>query len=572
MRDQAKAHEIRVGSDTQEGHLMTKRNRAVTVPALLAIPVIVFMAFGGAKARSIPAGESTPGELIGLFREWREFQKPRVVEGVPDYTAAAMKEKARGLVAFRQRLAAIDPREWPLSKKVDYNIVRAEMNGMDFEHRVIRPWSRDPAFYAVIADSEPDVPAREGPEIFGALGVWDLKLPLADKDIAAFRIKLRAIPRILEQARKNLIEESRDLWTLGIRQKTDEARALSRLASRLAGPHPDIVPDVERAKASVQEFLDWLEKKREGMGNIPCGVGIDDFNWSMKYVHLVPYTWEEQLRFLQRELERSLACLALEQHRNRDLPPLEPAVDGVELKRRFDGAMSEFMSFLRDGHIFTVPDYMKLDPLRGGYFAPPGERDFFAQIDYRDPLPMRCHMFHWLEKQRMIREPHPNPIRTGPLLYNIWDSRSEGLATGLEEMLMHAGLLDRHPRSRELVYILVAMRAVRAIGDLRLNSREFGLEEAVRYAVDKTPNGWLQPEGDTVWIDMGIYLRQPGYGTSYIIGKAQIGRLLADRSRQMGAGFSLQRFMDDFFAAGIIPVSLIRWEMTGLDDEMKILK
>lgn len=52
---------------------MTKRNRAVTVPALLAIPVIAFMAFGGAKARSIPAGESAPNELLGLFREWREF-------------------------------------------------------------------------------------------------------------------------------------------------------------------------------------------------------------------------------------------------------------------------------------------------------------------------------------------------------------------------------------------------------------------------------------------------------------------------------------------------------------------
>jgi hypothetical protein len=29
--------------------------------------------------------------------------------------------------------------------------------------------------------------------------------------------------------------------------------------------------------------------------------------------------------------------------------------------------------------------------------------------------------------------------------------------------------------------------------------------------------------------------------------------------------------MDDFFATGMIPMSLIRWEMTGLEDEVKKL-
>jgi hypothetical protein len=30
---------------------------------------------------------------------------------------------------------------------VDLHIVRAEMNGLDFFHRVTRPWARDPVFY-----------------------------------------------------------------------------------------------------------------------------------------------------------------------------------------------------------------------------------------------------------------------------------------------------------------------------------------------------------------------------------------------------------------------------------------
>ena len=41
---------------------------------------------------------------------------------------------------------------------------------------------------------------------------------------------------------------------------------------------------------------------------------------------------------------------------------------------------------------------------------------------------------------------------------------------------------------------------------------------------------------------------------------------------QLGDTFNLQRFMDDFFASGMIPISLARWEMTGFDDEIKKLQ
>ena len=35
--------------------------------------------------------------------------------------------------------------------------------------------------------------------------------------------------------------------------------------------------------------------------------------------------------------------------------------------------------------------------------------------------------------------------------------------------------------------------------------------------------------------------------------------------------FELRGFVDDYLAAGRIPFSLIRWEMTGLTDEMEWL-
>jgi len=43
----------------------------------------------------------------------------------------------------------------------------------------------------------------------------------------------------------------------------------------------------------------------------------------------------------------------------------------------------------------------------------------------------------------------------------------------------------------------------------------------------------------------------------------QIEKLLAEYARLKGTGFTLQGFFDDLFSRGLIPQSLLHWEMTG---------
>jgi uncharacterized protein (DUF885 family) len=133
----------------------------------------------------------------------------------------------------------------------------------------------------------------------------------------------------------------------------------------------------------------------------------------------------------------------------------------------------------------------------------------------------------------------------------------------MEELAMGAGLFDDSPRSRELVYIMVAQRAARAIGGLRVQSNDWSVEQAVRFATEQTPRGWFRADGDLVWFEQHLYLQQPGYGTSYLTGKVLVESLLAERARQQGDAFTLRGFLDAFFASGLVPLSLIRWEMTG---------
>src|SRR5262249_5055720 len=147
-----------------------------------------------------------------------------------------------------------------------------------------------------------------------------------------------------------------------------------------------------------------------------------------------------------------------------------------------------------------------------------GPREFFSEVSYRDPEVLQTHSYHWFDKAFLLREPHSSPIRQSAILYNIFNTRTEGHATGWEELMMQAGMLEARPRSRELVYILLAERAARALGELRMHSNEMTLEQASAFASANTPRGWLSLDGNLVREEQHLYLQQPGYGTSYLIG------------------------------------------------------
>jgi hypothetical protein len=501
--------------------------------------------------------------LVALFAEWREARKPRVVAGVPDYSPAAIDALRGRHAAVGARLDELDAAGLTASQRIDRALVEAEMNGLDFDLRVLQPWARNPAFYAMAIGEQSDTPLREGPTIEGAIELWRLPLPLPAAEAQALGLRLRAIPTLLEEARANLTGDARDLWRVGIRTHREQAEVLAAFAEKLRPHHPELVPDALRARAAEVAFFAWLEAGIEAKRG-RSGVGRENYDWYVRSVHLLPYTWQDELVLMQRELARAVAQLALEEHRNRTLPPLEPAANAALWQERADAALAYYMRFLREQQVMTVPDYYD-EALRArlGSFVPPDKRDFFSEVDAREPLLLRCHGSHWFDLARLQREPHRSPIRRVPLLYNIWDSRAEGLATGMEELAMSAGLYAERPRSRELVYVMLAQRAARAIASLRMHSNEWTLEEAARFACERTPRGWLRPDRDTVWFEQGLYLQQPGYGTSYLTGKAMIETLLAERARTLGAGFTLRGFMDEMNASGMIPVSLIHDEVTG---------
>ena len=507
-------------------------------------------------------------DLEELFAEWREFESPAVANGVPDYTAGSMALKHAMLPAMKAWLKALDPQDWPVARQIDWHLVRAEMNGLDFDLRIRRPWARDPAFYVMIYADQSDVPAHEGAVIHGWIDLWTYEYPLSAEDAEELASRIGAIPAVLRQARDNLTGEAHDLWVAGLRSFRAQAADLEALAERVEGTSAALGAAIGAARVATDEFHDWIERESASRTD-PSGIGRENYTWYMRNVHLVPFSWEDQVTLMRRELARAHSSLRLEEHRNRALPELTRIETPEEYELRLNEAVTRYMTFLEADSIQRVEDWM--DPAlraKNGTFTPaaPGEiRNFFNEVNYRDPIVLRTHLHHWIELATMVEEPHASPVRSIPLLYNIWDARSEGLATGMEEMMMHAGLLADSPRSRELVWMMLAQRAARALSGLYLHGNVFDMEEAVAHATEWTPRGWL-PDAALVRNEQHLYLRQPGYGTSYLTGKIQIEDLMAEWAVQQGDSFTMQRFFDDFFSSGVIPVVLTRWEMTGSID------
>jgi hypothetical protein len=513
--------------------------------------------------------------LVVLFEDWRAFERPPLLDGAPDYTRERFEQRQPEFEALRQRLAAIEPSGWPVPQQVDWHLVRAEMNGYDFNHRVLKPWERDPAFYRTVWMARSDVPAHEGPTHHALTEFWTYQTPLSESEQQRLAADLEVIPPLYRQARRNLTGNARELWIAGIRTIRDQVEDLDSIATQMAGlGNPRLDAAIASARSATVELVAWLEAQSAAKTG-PSGIGKENYTWYQQNVHLVPMTWEDEVRLLKRELDRAWASLKLEEHRTRHLPPMQAAQNPEQYDALADRSARRFIAFLRDQEVVTVEDYFEpaLREHLGG-FVPTETRNFFWIVAHYDPTPLYSHFWHWFELARMDREPHSSPVRAGALLYNIFDSGNEGTATGVEEMFMHAGLYEDSPRSRELVWIMLAQRAARGLGSLYAHANEMTMEEAGGIHMEWTPRGWMKTEPELLIFEQHLYLRQPGYGTSYVTGKYLLERTLADYAKlreERGKAFSLREFFDPLNATDSIPIALSRWEMTGLDDEIRYL-
>ena len=378
-----------------------------------------------------------------------------------------------------------------------------------------------------------------------------------------------------EQAKTNLTGNAKELWIAGIRDIKSQIDDLIELRDKIGVKEDQVLSTaIKKTIESTEKLVEWLEAssaKKTG----PSGIGKENYDWYAKNVHLVPLTWDDQVILLKRELSRAWSSLKLEEHRNKNLPLLAEANTVLQHDSLNERSVRSFIQFLDQQQLLTMKSYYE-PALRAhtGTFVPKEKRNFFLITMHYDPRPLFSHFYHWFELAQMDLEPHASEIRRTPLLYNIFDSRNEGMATAVEEIFMNAGLYDADPRVREIVYILIAQRAARGLGSLYAHANQMTMEEAGKVHSEYTPRGWMKTEKELLKFEQHLYMRQPGYGTSYITGKYLIDVAMAEYARKMelsGQAFSIRNFLDRMNQIGSVPTSLGAWELNKNYGMLKML-
>ena len=538
-------------------------------------------------------------ELADLFFEFREFQQAPMSDGIPDHSEAAMQAQYSGLQEFRADLAEFDTSEWPVWQQVDYHLVRAEMNALEFHHKEHRPWSRDPGFYSMFegdAGASINAPDFFRPiyDLFGfsdngpepSDGEDDDSVSLSDGQQAALRNTLEGIPGIYAQARGNLTEPAVDFAEFAVRNFVEERGLYEEAAGMLVAGYPDLAELARLAAASVEDYRQWLQTNQADMAP-NAGLGKDNYDWWMRNVQLSPWGWEESNQIIEREYDRIITFLKLEENRNKHLPPLEVAMSERAWFESMREALHHVVDFMRDEELMTVEDWV--DP--GDYYAD-GPRGASGELDdstwerllpenssidtkvrQREILPGETHEYigHMLDYQRQERLTQ-SPIRSAGRRFNVGSMRLEGWAVALEELLMQAGVLDARPRKgREMEYLMNASHMSLAVPDMKMHANEIDLTEARHLCAEIMPRGWSRPDERMVWFEMQSNQRNPGgFHSNVVTGKAYFMKLFREQAQALGDNFVIRDFVDEFLSSGTIPMSLIRWEMTGNSDDVML--
>jgi uncharacterized protein (DUF885 family) len=507
-------------------------------------------------AASTAADDNAWQSLLQLHQDFLSLRDAGMKDSVRDFSRATVEARSARLHLLQDRLRTIDPSPWPISEKVDWVLVRTELNDLDFRYRVVRPWSRDPSFYL---DFFRDLPYTE--------------LPVPPDKLGEFRTKLRSIPSLIRQAKANLTQAGGELTDIAIFHldhydgvgQGEPVRSVppegilawfADLQTRATRQQPDLVPDIQAATEAARDYRNWLVNNRVRL-NGPSAVGLQDYEWFIRNVRLMPYTVSDLRQIGDLEMARARSFLKIQEASDRGLPELQLASNRQEYEERVRQAEQAIRSFITSHHLMTIPSYVGPQETDAFWIERPGgKRHFWEEIQYRDPLvdhihaSIPGHRFDFL-----IHEHDARPIR-----HDYVDSgRVEGWGFYCEEMLLQAGLLEQRPRVKELFYIAQLARAARIPAELEIQDGGFSMDAAVRFMVKTVP--YMDP--NLARYDLEVYFRQPGYGMNYVAGKLQIESLLAARARQQKDDFDLGTFHDQFLAAGMIPAVLTQWEMMG---------
>ena len=499
---------------------------------------------------------------------------------LPDWSPDSIAERRTRVAEFEREHAALgrDVADWSVAEQVDYRLLGSALARVRWEIDVVRGWQRNPHFYIH--------------QTLGLLFDALIQPPPFDAERASSLIqRVEGIPATLDAAQDNLAGEAIQpfaklaigaLDNIGARLH-DVSLGLTPLIGQHAG---EFASAVDRARAALDSYAEWL-RGRLGSMRSETAIGREAYVGFLRSVALIALTPEQIVASAEQELARSIAFEALEAQRNRKLPPptLPSSVEEQIANERRDE--QQLRSFCEEHDLLTFPKWLQhyLNLPMPAYMAP--LRGVAVSDDLTSPSRLHQDGVHYIPVPRpdlpyfylaMARDPRTLIAHEGMHYYQLalswahpdvlrrfyYDSGpNEGIGFYAEEMLLQAGLFDDRPRSREIIYNMMRLRALRVGVDVGLALGRLTIDSAAEALAQRVPM-----DIGTAREEASFFASEPGQAITYHLGKLQILDFLAAARRAQGDSFSLRAFHDALFLNGNVPISLERWELLGLRDQV----
>ncbi|HEV8701135.1 MAG TPA: DUF885 domain-containing protein [Candidatus Polarisedimenticolia bacterium] len=552
-----------------------------------------------------------------LAESMRAYPSTATVIGLHDHDGLLDDLSAGGIASkvdlarrFRSELMAVDPGRLSVSARIDYQLVRNDVEASLFSLTELRPHARNPQSYEDLLGTS---------TLY--LTLLEPESPLWPERLGALLSRMRQIPRFLETARANLDNPPRVTTEMVLDTHAGNIAFFERTAPPLFPRAPAIREELERENARVlralRSFQEWLRSDLLPRSNGDWRLGRDLWTRKLRHtlqsdlspdeiLHRAEAQIESDRRLMlevARPLHRALHPGHRHEERGDDLinPVVREVLDEVctrhstreTLFRDTLRAIERIKGFIRARGLLTLPpdrDNFVVEPTPGfldglavAFFNPPPilepelKKSFWISSVPRGGSPEKDRAAeesflreynHYALQGLTIHEAFPghyvqywyalgSPFAT--VYKKIFSSGTfaEGWAVEAERMMFEQGYAEGEPENL-LIHIKQRLRVpLNAVLDAALHTGAMTDEEADRFGLDLLQRLGFQEEAEA----RGKLRRAKVSSTqlsTYFVGSLELSDILREARLREGDRFDLRAYNERLLSFGSIPPRDVR--------------
>ena len=516
-----------------------------------------------------------------------------------DYSPEARAKELATQKEFRDKLNAIDGSQVTGANKVDFRILKENIDYKIFQAEELKEPDWNPLVYnQSLANSLYLLVAR------------DFAPP--EKRIPNLRQRMEGIPRVIAQAKGNLQHPPRVHTETAIEQTQGAINLVREGLAPLLDHAPEMKKEVaplqEKTAAALEDYKKWLQNNLLPRSDGDFRLGAGKFRKKLRFALASDLSMEEIIKRAQTDLQQTQTAIyetALPLYKKyfpktddktlADKHKVTAAVLDKLAEQHPDDAtvvgyaqkiVAEATDFVKQHNLVTVPD-VPLDVIampefkRGvaiAYCDSPGPlekngKTFFAVAPTpKDWTKERKESFFREYNNYMIRDltvheampghylqlAHANEFRAPTLVRAIFQSGPfiEGWAVYCEQMMAEQGYGGPEVKMQQLKMRLRAI--ANAILDQSIHAGNMSEQEAM----DLMTKQAFQQEGEAVakWKRARLTSAQL---SAYFVGVSEHLNLRDSAKKKAGEAFDLKKYNDQVISYGSPPVKYVR-ELMGL--------